>query len=489
MLTVSNLPTLLLLLLATPLWASGSFTEQADAFFKRYISEGRVDYDEVQSDGAAGPLVERIATTDLSALTGDERKAFLINAYNLLVIDQAVAHYPLASVLDQAGFFDGNKYTVAGRRLTLNQLEKNLLLREFPDPRLHFVLVCGAVDCPPITDFAYTAEQLDAQLERQTRLALNEATFIRVRGDEVELSQIFQWYQRDFGGSEAAVIAYIDGYRATQLPAGASVSYYTYDWSINATASTAIGGNNAARYVVSSTILRGTFEFKLFNNRYTQQASGERATFFTATLNALYGLSDRVNVGLAGRYRTVSYTRDMDMPMSRSGLTGIGPQVRIAPFRRLPNFSIQSSLTFATGDDLTGALGTQRFIDWDGPVSFTQIFNDFPIGNYFSLFAELDLLIEDIGSAEDGRSNRTSTPVTGIFSYFPTPRATLYGLASYSPFWQQQFDYFYQLGGGAKYQFTPKFELEVLVTAFQNNFLSSVGGTASTLNLGLRFNL
>ncbi|MEO0731541.1 MAG: hypothetical protein AAFZ52_01810, partial [Bacteroidota bacterium] len=65
----------------------------------------------------------------------------------------------------------------------------------------------------------------------------------------------------------------------------------------------------------------------------------------------------------------------------------------------------------------------------------------------------------------------------------------LYGLASYSPYWQQDFDYFYQLGAGAKYQFTPKFELELLVTAFENQFISANDGSAGTVNLGLRFNL
>ncbi|MEL7376035.1 MAG: hypothetical protein AAFN65_03675, partial [Bacteroidota bacterium] len=115
--------------------------------------------------------------------------------------------------------------------------------------------------------------------------------------------------------------------------------------------------------------------------------------------------------------------------------------------------------------------------------------NDFSIGNNFSFFAEVDVVLEDIGAEEAGRINRLSTPLTGIFSYFPTPKATLYGLASYSPYWQADFDYFYQLGAGAKYQFTPKFELELLATAFDNQFLSSVNGNAGTVNLGLRFNL
>lgn len=488
----------LLLLFVVPLGATAaSFTAKADAFFKQYVRGGAVNYAAIKRDGAANPLVAQIAATDLQALTGQERKAFLINAYNILVIHQAVGKYPLKSVLDQHGFFDGNQHTVGGRQLTLNDLEKRVLLKEFPDARLHFVLVCGALGCPPITDFAYSAARLDAQLNEQTRRALNDPNFIRTGGGKVALSQIFEWYQPDFGGSKAAVLEFINQYRTEKIPPGTPVSYYTYDWSLNATASTSeevpavpvLGANNAARYVVSSTIAAGTFEFKVFNNRYTQNALGERATFFTATATALYGASSRINVGVMARYRTVNYSRADEMDVSRSGLTGLGPQLRIAPFEALPNFSIQSSFTFATGDDLSGTSGAQRFIDWDGPVSWTQLFNDFPIGDNFSLFTEVDLLIEDIGSRAGGHINRTSTPVTGIFSYFPTPKTTLYGLASYSPYWQEDFDYFYQFGAGAKYQFTPNVELELLATAFDNEFLASVDGSASTVNLGIRFNL
>ena len=487
------------------------FFDATDALLSRYVKGGRVDYAGLKASGALNPLVEDIAAADLATLRGNERKAYLINAYNLLVIDQALANYPLKSVLDVNGFFDGKKQTIGGRSLTLNQLEKDLLLKEFNDPRLHFVLVCGANGCPPITDFAYQPNGLDAQLERQTRAALNDAAFIQVTGNDVALSQIFEWYAGDFGGSKARVLGYINGYRTTALPTDARVSYYTYDWSLNTTtgraavelpatggSAPATGGNNASRYVVSSTIPRGSFEVKIFNNLYSQEAAGERSSFFTSSTSVLYGLTDRFNIGFDFRYRRVRYDEagtasNFDVfsdggSFSRAAITGFGPKVRIAPFNQLPNFSVQSALWLPVADNLSGAEGG-RFTDFDGPTWFTQVFNDFPIGNNFSFFGEVDVLFEDLGDREAGRINRFSTPVTGIFSYFPTPKTTLYGLASYSPYWQEDFDYFYQIGAGAKYQFTPRLELEMLVTAFQNEFISNADGQAGTVNFGLRFNL
>ena len=457
--------------------------------------------------------MEEVAGVDLSALKGDERKAYLINAYNLLVIDRALGRYPLSSVQDIDGFFDTMRQDVGGRQITLNQLEKELLLKEYDDARLHFVLVCGAVGCPPITNFAYTPDELERQLNQQTELAVNDARFIRGGGADVQLSQIFDWYQSDFGGSKSKVVNWINQYRDTPIPPNARVGYYTYDWSLNKPsgrvsvegglqgggASPVSVGNNAARYVVSSTIPKGSVEVKVFNNLYSQEAAGERSSFFTTWASAIYGLTGRINVGLDARYRRVRYDRagmagrfavlGSGGTFQRNVLATIGPKVRIAPLSQLPNFSIQSAFWIPVADDLTGGESDDRFVDFDGPTWFTQVFNDFPIGDNFSIFAEIDFNLEDIGSEENGRINRFSTPVTGIVSYFPTPKATLYGLASYAPYYQRNGDYFYQYGGGAKYQFTPKLELEVLVTAFEGQFIRSVNGTASTVNLGLRFNI
>ena len=521
----------------------GDFISDTDALLKRYVKQGRVDYVGLKASNDLDPLIQKVATVDLSVLKGNDKKAFLINAYNLLVIKQVLENYPLKSVLDVNGFFDGKKQNVGGRKLTLNQLEKELLLKEFNDARLHFVLVCGALGCPPIINFAYTPAKLEAQLSKQTKLALNDPAFLRVNGDKAELSKIFEWYASDFGGSKSAVLSFINKYRDEAVPTSAKVSYYTYDWTLNKASGRASaaqkekmeavgamekealadgteargdkdmeekvnldqpgqqraipnsggGGHNAARYVVSSTIPVGSAESKIFNNLYSQEAAGERSSFFTASVSALYGVINRLNVGIDLRYRRVRYDEvgaasnfavlSDGGTFSRTVISGFGPKVRFAPFNNLPNFSIQSALWIPLANNLEGGQGS-RFTDWNLPTWFTQVFNDFPIGNYFSVFAEVDFVLEDIGDL-----NRFSTPVTGIMSYFPTPKATLYGLASYSPFWQEEYDFFYQLGAGAKYQFTPKFEVELLATAFDNSYLQSVDGNAGTVNLGIRVNL
>ncbi len=488
---------------------SNQFFTKANGFFNQHVQSGAVDYQNAKNSADLKTLINTVENVDLSAASDLEKKAFYINAYNLLVINAASQAYPLNSVNEIPGFFDRKKHTVAGQSITLNKLEKDLLIKVTQDERLHFVLVCGAVDCPPIVNFAYTPAQLDQQMESQTQIALNNPNFIKVGADKTELSKIFQWYVGDFGGSQKSVLNFINKYRTQKISDDTKIGYYEYNWKLNdrtaGNSSLNPSGTaaNETRYVVSAAIPKGSFEIKLFNNLYNQRTGNsselvDRSTFFTSTFSALYGVSSRFNAGLEFRYRRVNYGGLPSSPLSvfsanegdifRSGITGIGPKVRIAPFESLENFSIQSTLTFGTRSDLAGN-SELRYIDWNGATFNTQLFNDFTIGTNFSLFTELDFLIEDIGPKEGNHANRFSTPATVIFSYFPNGKTTFYALGGFSPYYQSTFDYFVQGGFGAKYQITPAFEVELLYTGFTNKFLLDTGGKAQTFNLGVRYSL
>lgn len=482
------------------------FFQDTDALLKKYVTkDGQVDYTNLKSDEQLTSLIKRIETADLSNTNEATQKAFLINAYNLLVMHEVIKLYPTPSVQEAGGFFDRNKVTVAGKKYTLTQFEKTELLEVYEDARLHFVLNCAAVSCPPIVDFVYHPDSLEVQLNRQTQLALDDSNFLRVNGDQVQLSQIFKWYMDDFGGNRLSVIAFINKYRSEKVSLQSRISYYDYDWTLNDSSIDKDNtiGNNAARYVVSSTIPKGTAEVKIFNNLYTQRTGGEgdltdRSTFLTSAVSFLYGVNNQLNVGFATRYRRVRNDRlpssalgvfgNIEDGISREGVTAFGPQIRYAPFPQLQNFSIQSSFVFPIGEDLAGN-ATQPYLDWNGATWITQFFNDFTIGDNFSVFTEIDVWWEDIGKQENGNINRVGTPAILIFSYFPNSKTTFYALGGYTPFWQSNFDYFAQAGLGFKYQFTPNLELELLWTEFTNKFLMETSGRANTYNLGVRFNL
>ena len=490
-----------------------TFFDRVDVFLKKHVAQNSVDYAAAKADPELKGLVSYLGTASVEGLDVKTTQAFYINAYNLLVIEGVTKVHPINSVLDVGGFFDTKKHLVVGKKITLNQLEKDLLLKQFKDARFHFVLVCGAVGCPPITNFAYRPAKLEAQLQQQTKKALNDASFVKVneQKQEAQLSQIFEWYAKDFGGSKAQSIAFINKYRDKPIPSSFKVGFYTYDWSLNeiiqgqgAIDAPASLGNNASRYVVSAAIPKGSTETKIFNNLYTQSTTSDgmgervsRSTFFTTNLSFLYGLTSRFNLGIDARYRRVRNDVLPSSPLevfksgeessNRQGLTTFGPKIRWAPTEKLPNFSIQSTFSFPIGQELEGN-NLRPFIDWNGATWWTQFFNDISLGSNFSVFTEIDLLIEDIGNPANNAANRFSTPATVILSYFPNPKTTVYALSSYSPFWQSEFDYFAQLGIGTKYQITPNFELELLYTNFTNKFLEQNNGLANTFNFGIRIN-
>ncbi|MEQ8240719.1 MAG: DUF547 domain-containing protein [Cyclobacteriaceae bacterium] len=231
---MKNLLTVFLFLSVFGVSAQDIFDRQ-DAFLKKYSLGGKVDYAPLKSDPKQlNALVQEIADFDLSnkRVTGDFIKAFYINAYNILVIKQVVDLYPIDGPLAVSGFFDKIQNTVMGEKMTLNELEKERLYPQFPDPRLHFVLVCAADGCPPLANYAFRPQNLDDQLTERTTFVLDLGGLIRLKNNKVELSQIFEWYKSDFT-KHGSLLDFINKYRTEKINTKITTTFYPYMWSLN----------------------------------------------------------------------------------------------------------------------------------------------------------------------------------------------------------------------------------------------------------------
>lgn len=211
-----------------------SFFKDADVFFDSYVSDGKVDYKAiVEAPSQLNSLLEKAKKIEVSASDVTTYQSFWINAYNLSVIKGIINNYPIKSLLDKKGFFDKITYDVGNTSITLNDIENKKLREAFKkEARFHFVLVCAGLGCPPIINKAYKPETLETQLQKQTEIALNDPKFIRVKGNKVQLSQIFEWYKGDFT-QDGTEIEYINKFRKEAIPENAKVSYYNYDWRLN----------------------------------------------------------------------------------------------------------------------------------------------------------------------------------------------------------------------------------------------------------------
>lgn len=214
-----------------------NFFTQTDAFLKQNVKNGLVNYQGIKGNSTdLDKLIQQIETQKLAGKTALEKKAFYINAYNILVIKSVVANYPLKSPLDVAGFFDVKKHKIAGENLTLNDIENKKLRAIYNDARIHFVLVCAAKGCPKIVNYAYLPEKLNVQLNIRTRFAINNSNFIRVdkSNKKVLVSEIFKWYEKDFlSKATPNIIAYLNQFRKEKIAPEFSMDYYTYDWKLN----------------------------------------------------------------------------------------------------------------------------------------------------------------------------------------------------------------------------------------------------------------
>ena len=220
-----------------PLTAA-AITAQTTAFFQKSVDkEGKVDYAGIQRNpDQLNSLLANIGGFDVAKANMADQYAFYLNAYNVLVIGEIVAHYPLASVQEMPGFFNRTLLQVGGEQLTLDQIETDKLRKIYDDPRLHFALVCGTNSCPRLSRTAYVGKSLFVQLNNQAKYALLDPAYVKV--DEasrlVQLPEIFKWYEADFNTSGKTGVLYVNQFRSeNRLPTWFSVKYYPYNWSLN----------------------------------------------------------------------------------------------------------------------------------------------------------------------------------------------------------------------------------------------------------------
>lgn len=212
-----------------------TFLSKADAFFNTNVSEGKVAYSKIHLNQEGLNNVLKLAEgISVSKSDAKNYQAFWINAYNLSVIKGIVDNYPTNSPLDNAGFFDKTTHNLGGKQITLNDIENKLLRANFKDPRFHFVLVCGALGCPPLISEAYLPSTLNAQLELQTKKAVNGSFIIvNTKKKRVQVSQIMEWYKEDFTMNGTSEVDFINKYRTDKLEGKFKISYFAYNWKVN----------------------------------------------------------------------------------------------------------------------------------------------------------------------------------------------------------------------------------------------------------------
>lgn len=510
-----TLTILLLFICSLGYGQSSDFFSEADTFLKSFVKNGQVDYKAIkESPAQLEKLSQLIAAYNLSDQNKTTQKAFLLNTYNILAIKNVIDHYPIKSPLSVPGFFDRLKNKVAGEQMTLDQLEKGRLFKQFKDARLHLVLVCAAKSCPPLQPGIFTPTNLEEELENYTVQIINSNEFLVLKNGVLEVSELFRWYTHDFGDTKV----FLNHYRSEKIPTDCKIKYTKYDWTLNEHSLKV--NPNIIPYRASQLIPKGSNELKLFNSLYTQRMKdgfdnfNSRSTYYSMFGQYLRGINSNLNLGFDfvirsnllndldgnspfntlrfqkyNRFNTFNCNeggfnlannspchnapgspensldslRNADGNIlettSDFGFASFGPKFKINPIKKWKNLTWQQTLY----------IPIQKSVDGNF-ISFTQIFYDKPIGSKSQLF------IEASAWTLIAPNFRNSFFFKVFYSYFPTRRWTVYAMATIPN----------EAGIGSKYFITPNLEIELLYTRYNTLGFGTRDIQPSTFNLGLR---
>jgi len=209
-----------------------------DNLLQRHVNDdGLVDYqgfvnDESKLKKVTSTLSEN---TPKESWTRNEKKAYLINAYNAFTIQLIVDNYPLESIknIGKEPFdaFKLNFIDLGGEMVSLDDIEKGMLV-PMGDPRVHFAVNCASFSCPKLDNKAYRPENLNEHLERCTREFLN-SDLNNLSKNKVEISRLFDWYKSDFETKNRTLIQFLNNYSETKINPNAEISYLEYRWDLN----------------------------------------------------------------------------------------------------------------------------------------------------------------------------------------------------------------------------------------------------------------
>jgi hypothetical protein len=208
-------------LLMAPLLAAGpraqaggspdAFHRQLDQILDLNVRDGLVYYRALRSE--RGRLDRYIASlnTVSSAYDGwsnEHKMAFWLNAYNAIVLQTVINHYPIHgasknyppdSIRQIPGGFEQAKHRVAGRSVTLDDIEKTILPR-FKEPRLYLALGRGAIGSGRLRSEAYTGDRIMKQLDDIQKEFVGEASMIKIdrAAGQIAVTPIVSWREADF---------------------------------------------------------------------------------------------------------------------------------------------------------------------------------------------------------------------------------------------------------------------------------------------------
>ena len=243
-----------------------------DSLLKKYVHNAKVDYKGFISSreefNAYLKGLGSVTEDEYESWSQEEKLAFWINAYNAFTIKAIMDNYPIHrgfslvslfypgnSIRQIDGVWDRLEFRAVGRMVTLNEIEHEILRKQFKEPRIHAAINCASIGCPDLRNEAYRSDIIEGQLDSASADFVNNSDKgVRINPAErtVKLSKIFKWFGDDFieqygntslfsdrSPKERAVLNFVMKYLKSEEEKqflkrdDFKVGYLDYDWSLN----------------------------------------------------------------------------------------------------------------------------------------------------------------------------------------------------------------------------------------------------------------
>src|SRR5262245_3567661 len=235
-----------------------------DQVLDLYVRDGLVYYRALKSDRRLlDGYISSLGDVSLASASPAEQMAFWLNAYNAIVLRTVIDsyptrqrsnEYPARSIRQIPGAFETMKHQVAGKSVTLDQIEQTIL-PGFSDPRLFLALGRGAVGSGRLRSEAYDPETIERQLAEAASECVSHAQCMVIdrTANRLSVSSVFSWRSKEFAAAygekappafgtrspiERAIIAFVEP-RLTAMEKDFlakndfKVEFSKFDWSLN----------------------------------------------------------------------------------------------------------------------------------------------------------------------------------------------------------------------------------------------------------------
>lgn len=219
------------------------------------VKNGKVDYKNLCADKRFESYLQLLSSTDPSLFKSDiEKLAFWINAYNAFTLKIVCDNYPVESIVDIGSgglvvghvlgttVWDDEFITINKKKYSLNDIEHKIIREKFKEPRIHFALVCASISCPPLRNEAFTADNLNEQLNNQAKNFLNDNSknIFDLKNRRAKISKVLDWYGDDFAANDEELLKYLSKYLPQKVSDDLKnhtekwkIDYLDYDWNLN----------------------------------------------------------------------------------------------------------------------------------------------------------------------------------------------------------------------------------------------------------------